>query len=404
VKKSNKFKVFFNHMSNAGIAYYRMISPAKYMRKIKGVEVAYSAFYPEAGQNVSWENDLMNSADTANAILAQVGSLMNEADISVWQMCHNDMSLAMFLGFRDKRLFGKKKILMEIDDDAFNVNAESYASLSYHSGSVNEDIVKKQIENASGLIVTTEYLKKVYEHLNPYIAVIPNGIDFEVWDNLEYQKSNRNRIRIGWAGGQAHNEDLKIMGKVIPLILSKYQNVEFMFMGHKSEYIPYGENVYHHTNTKGSPVWVGIDKYPQELANLKLDIGIAPLRDNRFNRAKSNLRFLEYGAMGIPTVASNVEPFKHTISDGLIKVTEVEEWVDALSSLIESQVVRQLKGRVAYNDVKAKYNVEKIAETYTQVLQKFASGRIMSSTKEIKPELFDVSDSIDAGILPEGHA
>ena len=134
-----------------------------------------------------------------------------------------------------------------------------------------------------------------------------------------------------------------------------------------------------------------MDEYPQELASLGFDIGLAPLRDNHFNRAKSNLRYLEYGALRIPTVASDVEPFKKTDSSGIIKVTEPEDWFTALSFLIEDEHARKKAGEAAYKDVKTNYNIKDIAAHYVDVLKKFHSGKIKSNKLDISPEMFDKS-------------
>ncbi|MBU0762801.1 MAG: glycosyltransferase, partial [Candidatus Altiarchaeota archaeon] len=108
--------------------------------------------------------------------------------------------------------------------------------------------------------------------------------------------------------------------------------------------------------------WYPIDEYPQRVKDLNIDIALAPLRDSDFNRAKSNLRWLEYSALKIPTVASNVEPFR-CIEDqktGLL-VTEPGEWENAISELIEDQSKRKMIGENAYHEVKKNFNVEKIA-------------------------------------------
>ena len=45
------------------------------------------------------------------------------------------------------------------------------------------------------------------------------------------------------------------------------------------------------------------------MCGLKLDIGIAPLLDNSFNRNKSCVKFYEYAMSGAVTLASNVLPY-----------------------------------------------------------------------------------------------
>src|SRR3546814_14721972 len=39
-------------------------------------------------------------------------------------------------------------------------------------------------------------------------------------------------------------------------------------------------------------------------------VGVAPLSDTTFNRSKSDIKFLELAALGIPTIASDVAPYR----------------------------------------------------------------------------------------------
>lgn len=48
----------------------------------------------------------------------------------------------------------------------------------------------------------------------------------------------------------------------------------------------------------------------------RLSVGVAPLVDDRFNRSKSWIKPLEYGALGIPCVASDVAPYRALFDDG----------------------------------------------------------------------------------------
>ncbi|MBK8533723.1 MAG: hypothetical protein IPL59_00575 [Candidatus Competibacteraceae bacterium] len=50
--------------------------------------------------------------------------------------------------------------------------------------------------------------------------------------------------------------------------------------------------------------------HPAALAALDLDPAVAPLEHHRFNRAKSNLRLLEYGVLGWPVVCTDILPYQ----------------------------------------------------------------------------------------------
>ena len=50
---------------------------------------------------------------------------------------------------------------------------------------------------------------------------------------------------------------------------------------------------------------VSIDKYIKTLDSLKLDLMIAPRKDNYFNRCKSNLKYLEASMLKIPFIGQS---------------------------------------------------------------------------------------------------
>ena len=46
--------------------------------------------------------------------------------------------------------------------------------------------------------------------------------------------------------------------------------------------------------------------YPREIQLRNIDLLVAPLIDNTFNKCKSNIKFLEFSALGIPMAGQNI--------------------------------------------------------------------------------------------------
>jgi glycosyltransferase involved in cell wall biosynthesis len=355
----NKKKVFVAWTLNAGTSYYRLINFMKYMQD--DFSFGYSKWKPDHQGVADWEYH-MREEKTKEDIMR----LTSECDICIAQKFHTRDGIVICDILRD--FYKTKKFYTEMDDNVFLVNPDSPAYDQYAPGSENVEIVKEQLQKSNGVIVSTEYLAKIYRNVNKNVHVVPNCIDFEIWDNLKPKVKRSKKIRIGWAGGGSHDRDLMTVSNVIDVITKKYSNVEFYFMGGFPAQFQEKKTKKLHL----SKSWYPINQYPQELKNLNFDIAIAPLRDNEFNRAKSNLRWLEYSAMGIPTVASNVEPYKciKDCKDGVL-VNEEEEWIDALSSLIESENMRKTIGKNAYDRVKSEFNVSKIAKKYSKMIKGF---------------------------------
>ena len=84
---------------------------------------------------------------------------------------------------------------------------------------------------------------------------------------------------------------------------------------------------------------VDIEAWP--LAVNSLGIGVAPLADSKFNAAKSWLKLLEYGALGIPAIASPRAEYSrlHKLGVGWL-ASKPSEWKTKLRTLIDSEQAR----------------------------------------------------------------
>jgi glycosyltransferase involved in cell wall biosynthesis len=173
--------------------------------------------------------------------------------------------------------------------------------------------------------------------------------------NLDYMKPllpDPSWVTIVWAGGDNHSADLEILNKVIPPIIGKYKNVRVEMFG----MMPADLYHYSHARQMNFRGIVPFDKYFEVLAQLRGDIGLAPLVYNRFNSCRSNLKFLEYSAMGMTTVATHIQPYYSIAQDydGLL-CYDVEEWISALELLIEDSDSRKEMARNARQSILDSY-------------------------------------------------
>jgi glycosyltransferase involved in cell wall biosynthesis len=75
------------------------------------------------------------------------------------------------------------------------------------------------------------------------------------------------------------------------------------------------------------------------LRRCDLDIALAPLEDNEFNRGKSCLKFYEYVSTGTPVLASDVIPYSSEV--GYCAKNNIEDWMNKLEKLIVDESFRK---------------------------------------------------------------
>jgi rhamnosyltransferase len=159
---------------------------------------------------------------------------------------------------------------------------------------------------------------------------------------------------------------MEIIKPVIMSLLDEFQNLEFIIAQDLGTFKDVS-----HPRLKFTDRWVSIVDYPSMVKGWDLDIGIAPLRDHNFNRAKSNLRWLEYSALSLPTVASKVRPFSECINSGLngILCSTKQEWYAQLKRLIQDKDERVRLGNMGRSSVFKDFNMDTIAQKYRSVLE-----------------------------------
>lgn len=118
----------------------------------------------------------------------------------------------------------------------------------------------------------------------------------------------------------------------------------------------------------------------------KTDVHLAPLRTDAFSDAKSEVKWLEAGVLGIPTVASPTDAFRRVIrsgENGLLAATGAE-WERHLLALIDDSALRRRLGNRARDDVFLHATPEAQADAIVAALaaavERSGSGRRGAST------------------------
>ena len=210
------------------------------------------------------------------------------------------------------RVFGQ-------DDIVFSVPQKSAAHK--HFGKDTKARVRRGVSLCHRAIVTTEPIAEAMRGMVDDIRVVPNYLERSRWENLQPPGNERRKPRVGWAGAQQHQGDLEF---ILPVVEATANEVDWIFMGLCPPKLRYHVAEVHNA--------VPFDQYPAGLAALDLDLAIAPLELNRFNTAKSNLRLLEYGAVGYPVIATDILPYRN--APVTLVPNNPKAWIDAIRAHI----------------------------------------------------------------------
>jgi glycosyltransferase involved in cell wall biosynthesis len=108
-----------------------------------------------------------------------------------------------------------------------------------------------------------------------------------------------------------------------------------------------------------------------------IDIGVYPLVADDWVFGKSGLKAIQYMALAVPCVATDVGTSPMIIRDGEngLLVRSEDEWLSALERLIDDPGLRRRLGVAAREDAVAKYSTNAVAADYRRVLDSVMGGR-----------------------------
>lgn len=326
MSKKTKLKIWGGSNQDSGVQFFRINQPLRFVGNQKLAKVHTMPFYGQHNQHF-----------TSPEFMEYFELESKWADVLYTTIGSDRYYLSLMMGMKE---FGRCKLVVDVDDDILSTHTEpnnpAYAAYN-DPNAKHAEYAQFCLMNADLITVSTEYLKRKYQQYNKNIVVIKNTIDTKL-----YKPTKSDDVTIGYAGSGSHQKDWEMIEPTLKKLKEKY-GIKVKVIGPM------------HTTIADEQVsWVEMLKYPEKLAGMGFSIGVAPVKDSLMNRAKSNLRWLEYSSLKIPTVASNVVPFREC--KNILLASEIEEWEKHLIKLIEDFKYRTKLGQNAYNEMKDNYD------------------------------------------------
>lgn len=253
------------------------------------------------------------------------------------------------LSMRDNLKF---KLSYDIDDLPFYEDIPIY---NYNYEDYNSDELRANIqalmELCDCMTVSTEQMKQYFleKTKQKNIQVIPNYVP-RFWIGSEYSEGHllhnfekhRSQPRILYFGSSSHIDSLRKSKNpeddfqhVKDAIIESRKEFTWVFVGTAPyELAPYcqaGEMEFH--------PWKNLVEFPRFLSLLDVNMAVAPLADNMFNRCKSNNKYVETSALGLPCacqdmVTYDMAPIRFT--DGKSMLQSIRRTLQSKESFIEA--------------------------------------------------------------------
>lgn len=219
----------------------------------------------------------------------------------------------------------------------------------------------KILKMSDKVIVGSHFLLKYAKRFNENVVLIPTLIDREVYKIKEIKKKN-SKIIIGWIG-TPNLRYLKIL--LTPLMnLGKKYDIEFKIITD----LRYKEKIPKFENVKTKLINWSLSTFAEELN--EIDIGVMPLYEDEWSKGKGAYKLLEYMALSIPAVGSNVGENTYVIEDGIngFLASSEKDWVSRLSMLIEDEKLREKIGKNGRKTIEEKYSLRIIGKKLARII------------------------------------
>lgn len=258
------------------------------------------------------------------------------------QVSENQLKFVQFLkSIQKEKGF---KMIYEVDDILFREDIPDYNGFK---GSFDNDQIRQNaidaIKLCDEMTVTCPFMRDYFKSKTGKneISVIENFLPKSWFGNHYNQnKIKRNyekhikRPRIVYAGAASHfdirkqNNGIDDFTHVTQFVIDNVDKYRFVFIGGYPQqlkvYVQSGKIEYH--------PWKSLHEFPSFLESLEAQAFFAPLQDNTFNKAKSNIKFLEAAALGIPCLCQDL--CTYDIAPNTLKFNTAAELEEKLNVLL----------------------------------------------------------------------
>lgn len=243
------------------------------------------------------------------------------------------------------------------------------------------------LAGVDGFLVTTVPLAERYGAYNANIAVVPNALDERLLNVRRHRRAlkrlvpRRGRpITIGYMGTFTHTEDLAMIAPALRHAHERFgDGVRVQLVGVSSDVSSLGaladvplEAVPPTPDLAVYPVFM-----PWFLNTFRWDIALSPLRLTPFSRGKSDIKHLDYAALGAAGVFSRHPAYAGTVrhgDSGWLADDNEASWSHAIETLVTDGSVRRRLARGARRYLYAQRTLKQTAHLWPDAIERLLAA------------------------------
>lgn len=276
--------------------------------------------------------------------------------VNVARACRADVVVVQRAIFRYdappvlERLLGRElrrrgaTLVLNLDDALYTVRRESYET---------------RMRTADLVSTGNDAIATYAEALGRPTFRYPGAVEVSKYRPNPHRQRREAPIIVGWSGSQPQ-QDLSTLAPVLERLCVLRPQVRVRVVSRQPYRLP-GPRI----RQEWAP-WRPHGRY-QYLS--EFDIGVMPLEDTPYNRAKEGYKLKEYMASAVPSVSSPVGHNYVVVVDGVTGffARDPDEWLQRLLQLVDSVDLRRQMGRAARQEAEQRWDVPAL-EPYVRKL------------------------------------
>lgn len=175
---------------------------------------------------------------------------------------------------------------------------------------------------------------------------------------------DKKKIKIGYFSGSiTHNENFDLIRSAILKILKEFPQTELHLVG----YLTIPDEMKNYKKQLIVHDFLDWTLLPSLVA--EMDINLAPLVDTVFNRAKSEIKWLEAALVGVTTVASDIGSFSEIITNETTGVLVADGmWYEQLKDLVDNKTKLEFLGTNAKREAISTYKTTEHEDEFIEAI------------------------------------